>query len=531
MAADLSPDLVQLIVMYMADEADVASLLLVLPPALLSAPLAALRTLFRALFDGELVGATRHRSMHLSLWPPLVLPYPPAINKPILIDALQAASSLYASLTTRSSSRVRWDLPPHLTIELPCRLAQARHVFSRIALWDTRLSLLSIQISALRGDWARSDVEKLALVLPTLPRLRSLHLCCAGHNYTFEIGFVLKALFTSRSLTQLSLTTNVWSEDIGCVFAKWLTHVPVSSLKLRGPFPMKSQVHAVVHAIRACRTLQSLALEDAALARAFVAAPLPAHLCELDLRIDRPTTVDETTRAAAYHPHLEALRVRLSRASLPPDNLPLVLSLPTLRRLRRLDLIHLELVTMTRDALWTVLPRLTELRLEKSHLGDSGVAEITAVLPTCYRLHRLALVDQGISDTGALAIARSLVLCPSLTDVDLTDNAIASDGAIAFWPLLPNLIVLRLRRNRIGEDAAMALSDVLRLTAHMRCLDMSDNNIGLPAVRAMITALHDGSYRAGVVNVSVTPSDYEALCSFALGCLRDPHRVDITRLY
>ncbi|KDO20808.1 hypothetical protein SPRG_13624 [Saprolegnia parasitica CBS 223.65] len=555
MATGLSPDLVQLIVMYMVAEAGVASLLLALPPALLTASFAALQTLFRALFAGDFVDelfaddfvdATRSRSMHLST---LVLPETFDIyDKPILLAAFQAASCLYASLTTDTSSRVPWDLPPHVAIELPRRIAQARHVFSRLAPWHTRISLLSVEVSSVHCHWTRSDLEKLATLLPTLPRLRSLHLSCEG-PYAFEMGLVLTALFTLRSLTHLSLTTNVWSEAISRVFAEWLTTAPVSSLRLRGRFPMQSQVQIVVRAIRSyrtlrapspvrairsCRTLRSLALDDTALVRAFVAAPLPAHLCELELGIDRPTAVDEPvdkiSNAVALHLHLEALGVRLGLYSRPLDILPLVQCLPTLRRLRRLDLTNLELRPMARDALWTVLPRLTELRLEKSHLGDDGVAEIAAVLPACYRLRRLSLIRQGISDVGALILARSLPLCPSLADVDLTDNVIANDGAMAFWPLLPRLTMLSLRRNRIGNDAAMALSEVLRITAHMRSLDLSENNVGLPALRAIFTALRDDSFRASVINVSVTSSDYDVARSFALSCLRDPYRVGITRL-
>ena len=144
------------------------------------------------------------------------------------------------------------------------------------------------------------------------------------------------------------------------------------------------------------------------------------------------------------------------------------------------------------------LPFVTQLRLSRNEIGDSGVEALSSTMfgrPFGFfgllpRLTHLDLEWNGIEDSGAAALSKAPHLA-SLTVLNLGWNSIGASGAEALSKAthLASLTHLNLESNEIGASGAEALSKATHL-ASLTHLNLGSNEIGTSGAEALSKATH-----------------------------------------
>ncbi|KDO16175.1 hypothetical protein SPRG_18289, partial [Saprolegnia parasitica CBS 223.65] len=331
-APDLAPELLEAIVAFVPRQHDVHVLLASLPAAQLSTPLLGLRRLFVALYRGRL-GVDG-----VTLWPRLCLPHA-LPDDAALLAHLSAALSLYPSTVALSWSSARVVVPASTSIALTLPSPVP------FASWPSeRLTALSVTLSP-RAAWTRGALVELCTGLRHLPMLSRL--CVHWAHAAEDFGCLLQAITLSHVVDlELQFARDdrmSWNADAVSTIASWLQARPVTTLTLGFLKVDEPSVAAFCAALHACRTLQSLSLDQGALAHAyFVDAHVPPTLTSLAVHGCRYTGM-RSIMACLQHAQLEVLCLsfRMHEPRKDDELLRFVTeTLPTLTRLRSLDLPH-----------------------------------------------------------------------------------------------------------------------------------------------------------------------------------------------
>ncbi|EQC30260.1 hypothetical protein SDRG_12110 [Saprolegnia diclina VS20] len=487
MAERLSLELLELIASSVADQKTMAALLDALPLSLLSPALVGVRRLLALQPAGDVwptLGATAQMR-----------------DRPTLA-ALHTCISLYPMVRVYDLS-LALPLCPTTRVEL-VQIATPQALDAALDLWHAAISSLHVSVweKRLEGRWSSLDTARLASALPHLPHLRELHL--SWGDRTDGLDAVLDAIVAAK-ITSLEINMGrdvmYWSAHRVDRLLMWLETRPVRDVHLTRVSLAPTLHGEVVQALNACNHLRSLRLHDHLLVHSILSsrAAWPAVLTSLTAVVH--LTGDDTGRLADAS--------TLQRLELTADEytalggaavLEAAAKLPSLRYFK-LDCRVRATTPMPPSAhldLMALVPRLVDLCLVNTQLGDEGLLALASALPRCTRLQRLVLVQQGCTDVGAAALAAHLP--PALETLDLSNNAIGCDGASALASAIrAHLKVLRLGFNRIGLRGAIAFSQVLRTTAHMTWLGLQVNPIGADGVLALVTALAQCDTRAGPV--------------------------------
>ena len=147
------------------------------------------------------------------------------------------------------------------------------------------------------------------------------------------------------------------------------------------------------------------------------------------------------------------------------------------------------------------LPKLRELKILHSGLGDEAFAKLTAALasPTGPRLEVLELSSNRIGDEGVVSFARAAAKGAArlLSTLALDDNEIRSPGTAKLASALkggalPQLETLRLDGNFVGNDGAARLFRAGAAMKRLRVLSIDDNDFDHRALVAFAWALGRG---------------------------------------
>jgi len=125
-------------------------------------------------------------------------------------------------------------------------------------------------------------------------------------------------------------------------------------------------------------------------------------------------------------------------------------------------------------------------------LSDDDMPALCAVLRGMPQLKILNLRSNLIGDAGAVALAEALHSLPQLTSLWLSDNDIGDAGAVALaeaLPSLPQLTALSLHGNSIGEAGARAVAEALHSLPQLQILSLHGNRIGEAGARMVAEAL------------------------------------------
>ena len=160
--------------------------------------------------------------------------------------------------------------------------------------------------------------------------------------------------------------------------------------------------------------------------------------------------------------------------------------------------------------------RLTSLQLSCNHIGDCGACSFASLFASANsKVEKLNLSSNGLTDRSVVTIAKSLAkgdtalaslsVCDNslsgkavaalgmaaakhqaLTELILNDNAIGDAGAMALAPHLSHLHRLQLAGCQIQEAGGLALASHLAATKHQIKIDLSRNQIGCVAKKALV---------------------------------------------
>ena len=123
---------------------------------------------------------------------------------------------------------------------------------------------------------------------------------------------------------------------------------------------------------------------------------------------------------------------------------------------------------------------LTDLILDRTSIGDTGVESLSQALTVNSSLTSLNLSSCGIYDARAASLSQALTVNSSLTSLDLSHNVIGDTGAESLSQALTvnsSLTNLDLSRNGIGNTGAESLSQALTVNSSLINVDLSDNRI------------------------------------------------------
>ncbi|KDO20807.1 hypothetical protein SPRG_13623 [Saprolegnia parasitica CBS 223.65] len=486
MADRLSLELLELIASSVADQATMTALLNALPLSLLSP---------------ALVGVRRLLALHPAsdVWP--TLGATASMRDAPALAALHECISLYPVVRVYDLSLA---LPLCLTTRVELvQIGTPQALDAALDLWHGAISSLHVSVWDLRlgGRWSSLDTARLASALPHVPHLRELHLSWGGS--TDGLDAVLDTIVATK-ITSLEITMGrdvmYWNPSRVDRLLAWLQTRPVRELHLTRVSLAPTLYGEVVRALNGCNSLHSLRLCDHVLGHSVLTsrAAWPAALQSLH-------AVVHLTGDAGRLAYASTLQ-RLSLIAHQYTSLGGAAVLEAAAELRYLR--HFKLDCQVRDVmplpptahldLTALLPRLVDLSLIHTQLGDEGLLALASALPRCTRLQRLVLVQQGCTDVGAAALAAHLPL--TLETLDLSSNVIGCDGASALASAIrAHLKVLRLGFNQMGLGGAIAFSEVMRQTEHMTWLGLQVNPIGADGVLAIVAALAQCDTRAGPV--------------------------------
>jgi len=177
-------------------------------------------------------------------------------------------------------------------------------------------------------------------------------------------------------------------------------------------------------------------------------------------------------------------------------------ALASIKRLRILDLSGNDQIESSGaaelgDRLVDVSQTLEVLDLRGCNVGDQGLfwlsSNVTA-LPSLGKLEILKMGSNGIGDAPMEQFSKYLRLQNSLKALDLSMNLISWNGAYdlseAFEDADNNsLLSLNLRGNHIGSDGVQAIAEVIGRLKALQALDLSDVDVGVKGVAALLDAL------------------------------------------
>ncbi|OQS06651.1 hypothetical protein THRCLA_01324 [Thraustotheca clavata] len=565
----LVPELFELIAQYLSEQYDMAMLLWALPPQLLSKPLKALQQLFLALYCGKLGPLGIGTTDSITLWPKLNLPRP--------VDDIQVIHWIGESLELYPHVELEWvvkELSIPQTTKVTAKLVNVVDIPIAMTLWPSCLTTLCIDILS---TWKNDDVLGLCSGIELLPSLEKFDVTWKLPEDLFLT--LLKAVSES-SITKIAYHFDrdrgmVWNEEMVEEFALWLGSKKVLSAEFQYIRILEAPMPKFCRALLGSLDLTSLTVSDGTLARdLFYYGRLAPQLKTLIVHDAHYAGLPTITR-------LE-LTFRMSERR-KDENIShfVAKTLPSLTKLRVVDLPHFAMTPTAYPGLIELAPQLEELNLEsgqvktldevlalaatlpKCHrlntlklctpvcgergaaaiasgladcrllehltlrgcrVGAKGAATIAGVLSSCPKLVELNLSSSEIGSDGATAIAIALRHCKSLKQLHLKMNGIESRGAVALSYVLPQLHVVDLGLNHIDKEGAIVIGKVLPYCVHLTWLSLHFNPLGLQGVSAIIAGTTMSSYRCGRVGVSYSV-DNEAetqLCSQAIDRLLYP---------
>ncbi|KAM6155923.1 MHC class II transactivator [Rhynchocyon petersi] len=172
--------------------------------------------------------------------------------------------------------------------------------------------------------------------------------------------------------------------------------------------------------------------------------------------------------------------VQIQRTRSPSENAG---DLPAVRDLKKLEFALGPLSgPQAFPKLVTVLPAFSSLQhldldsLSENKIGDSGVAQLSAIFPQLTSLETLNLSQNNITDTGACKLAEALPsLAASLLRLSLYNNCICDSGAKSLAHVLPDMVSLRVldvQYNKFTAAGAQQLAASLKKCPHVETLAM-----------------------------------------------------------
>jgi hypothetical protein len=138
------------------------------------------------------------------------------------------------------------------------------------------------------------------------------------------------------------------------------------------------------------------------------------------------------------------------------------------------------------------------LVLKHYALGPGGASALATVLAINRSWTSLNLADSALGEAGGEAIARALVESQAIQELDVSNCGIGGRGVGALSTTLhddgaPRLHTLRLRGNRLGDDAIAQLARALVFASHALVnLDVSDNKLGPAGARSLALTIQQG---------------------------------------
>ncbi|TDH09207.1 hypothetical protein EPR50_G00084200 [Perca flavescens] len=136
------------------------------------------------------------------------------------------------------------------------------------------------------------------------------------------------------------------------------------------------------------------------------------------------------------------------------------------------------------------LTRMEEIELESWRMGDSGIEQLTRLLPMWTELRKISLSKNLISDQSGDKLLEALKSCSHLEELRLSSNVLGDLTAARMALVLPSLThiaVLDISVNRIGYEGSVSLSKAITCMKNLTKIHLT--SIGTSELCAVAASL------------------------------------------
>jgi len=187
--------------------------------------------------------------------------------------------------------------------------------------------------------------------------------------------------------------------------------------------------------------------------------------------------------------HLDHRPIRLEAAG------ALSKTLPAHDETETLSLVNTGLDDASLKCIAEVLEKLSlkSLDLSRNNITGAGAQELAKGITSNLSLTELNLSDNKVDDAGVASLAQALAAKPAITTCNLNGNQITGSGVKSLSEHIGNnersFSNLQLNNNKLGDDGASAVANLIKANSTITHVHLSGNGIGDSGVAALCSAL------------------------------------------